>query len=108
MYAQSHGFNSANQWVTYQADVHSVPPTAPGMGTATYWVTFRVIQKVPQMFSAVLGKTSGMVASRSTPAVVVGHRRPFSFTPPPSTRPGAVGVLGTLNPSWRVFLHITH
>ena len=50
MYAQRHGFNSANQWVTYQSDVHSVPPTAPGMGTPTYWVTFRVIQKVPQMF----------------------------------------------------------
>ena len=28
MYAQSHGFNSANQWVTYQADVHSVESTS--------------------------------------------------------------------------------
>jgi hypothetical protein len=70
MYAQSHGFNAANQWVTYQSGVHSVPPTAPGMGTPTYWVTFRAIQKVPQLFSAVLGNTSGMVAARSTTAVI--------------------------------------
>src|SRR5260370_15934024 len=70
MYAQSHGFNSAHQSVTYQANVNSVPPTAPGMGTAVYWSTFRVIQKVPQMFSAVLGNTSGMVAARSTTAVI--------------------------------------
>src|ERR1039457_1682662 len=61
MYAQAHGFNSANQWVTYQAGVGSTPPTAAGMGTASYWVTFRVIQKVPQMFSSVLGNPSGMV-----------------------------------------------
>src|SRR5260370_13652448 len=70
MYAQSHGFNSANQWVTCQADVRSTPPTAPGMGTATYWVTFRVIQKVPQMFSAGRGNPAGMVAARSTTAVI--------------------------------------
>jgi Putative Flp pilus-assembly TadE/G-like len=70
MYAQNHGFNSANKWVTYQAGVGSVPPTAPGVGTASYWVTFRVIQRVPQMFSAVLGNPSGIVAARSTTAVI--------------------------------------
>ena len=70
MYAQNHGFNSTNQRVTYQAGVGSAPPTAPGIGTPAYWVTFRVIQRVPQLFSAVLGNASGLVAARSTAAVI--------------------------------------
>jgi hypothetical protein len=70
MYAQLHGFNSTNHWVTYEAGAASTPPTAPGMGTASYWVTFRAVQKVPMMFSAVLGNTSGMVAARSTTALI--------------------------------------
>src|SRR5258708_7512653 len=95
MYAQNHGFNSANQWVTYQADVHSVPPTAPGMGTATYWVTFRVIQKVPQMFSAVLGNTSGMVAARSTTAVIGASDCIYALNP--TNYSGALSVGGSAN-----------
>jgi Flp pilus assembly protein TadG len=92
MYAQSHGFNSANKWVTYQANVGSVPPTAPGMGNASYWVTFRVIQKVPQMFSAVLGNTSGMVAARSTTAVIGASDCIYALNP---TQSGAVSIGGT-------------
>ncbi len=70
MYAQSHGFNSAgNQTVTYQTGVSSTPPTAPGTGSASHWITFRVVQKVPQLFSAVLGNTTGLVAARSTAAL---------------------------------------
>jgi Flp pilus assembly protein TadG len=92
MYAQKHGFNSTNQWVTYQAGVASVPPTAPGMGTATYWVTFRVIQKVPQMFSAVLGNPTGMVAARSTTAVIGGGACIYALNP---NALGAVSVGGT-------------
>ena len=69
MYAQAHGFKSTNQWVTYQAGIHGTPPTATGSGTGSYWVTFRVIQKVPQMFSAILGNMSGMVAARSSAAI---------------------------------------
>jgi hypothetical protein len=95
MYAQSHGFNSTNQWVTYQSNVASVPPTAPGMGTATYWVTFRVIQKVPQMFSAVLGNTSGMVAARSTTAVIGASDCIYALNR--TNYPGAVSVGGTSN-----------
>src|SRR6516162_1151472 len=71
MYAQTHGFNSTNQRVTYQAGVGSTPPTAPGTGSAAYWVTFRAVQRVPQLFSAVLGNASGLVAARST-AIVTG------------------------------------
>ena len=70
MYAQAHGFNTAGS-VTWQAGTNAVPPDAPGSGTAGYWATFRVIQKVPMLFSAVLGNTSGLVVARST-AVVIG------------------------------------
>src|ERR1051326_7420215 len=31
LYAQSHGFNSTNQWVTYEYSVARTPPTAPGI-----------------------------------------------------------------------------
>jgi hypothetical protein len=92
LYAQNHGFNSANQWVTYQAGVGSVPPTAPGVGTVSYWVTFRVIQKVPQMFSAVLGNPSGIVAARSTAAVIAANDCIYALNPNAS---GALSVGGT-------------
>src|SRR5690242_8740207 len=49
MYAQAHGFNSLDsngnstgKNVTYQAGASSVPPTASGITSAAYWVTFRV------------------------------------------------------------------
>jgi len=35
MYAQQHGFNSDNQ-VTYQSGTTGTPPTASGIGTASY------------------------------------------------------------------------
>jgi hypothetical protein len=92
MYAQNHGFSSTNQWITYQSGVTSVPPTAPGIGSAAYWVTFRVIQKVPQMFSAVLGNTSGMVAARSTAVVTGAINCIYALNP---TAPNAVSVGGT-------------
>jgi hypothetical protein len=92
MYAQAHGFNSTNQWVTYQAGVGSTPPTATGMGTASYWVTFRVVQRVPQMFSAIMGNTSGLVAARST-AVLTGAADCIYALDP--HMPGAVSVGGT-------------
>jgi Flp pilus assembly protein TadG len=92
MYAQAHGFNSTNQWVTYQAGVGSTPPTAPGMGTASYWVTFRVVQRVPQMFSAVIGNPSGLVAARSTSAVIGASDCIYALDPHAS---GAVSVGGT-------------
>jgi hypothetical protein len=92
MYAQTHGFSSTNQWVTYQAGVGSTPPTAPGMGTASYWVTFRAVQRVPQMFSAVLGNPSGLVAARSTTAVIGATDCIYALNPNAS---GALSVGGT-------------
>ena len=92
MYAQAHGFNSTNQAVTYQAGVGSSPPTAPGMGTASYWVTFRVVQRVPQMFSAIMGNTSGLVAARSTAVLTGASDCIYALDP---HMPGAVSIGGT-------------
>jgi Putative Flp pilus-assembly TadE/G-like len=92
MYAQSHGFNSTNQRVTYQSGVGSAPPTAPGIGTPAYWVTFRVIQRVPQLFSAVLGNSSGLVAARSTAALNGASDCIYALNPHAS---GALSVGGT-------------
>jgi hypothetical protein len=92
MYAQSHGFNGTNQWVTYQSGVGSTPPSISGMSSASYWVSFRVIQKVPTMFSAVLGNTSGMVAARSSSAIIGASDCIYALNP---TASGAVSVGGT-------------
>src|SRR5258708_11248983 len=108
MYAKSHGFNSTNQWVTYQADAHSVPPTAPGMGTPTFWITFRVIQKVPQMFSAVLGNTSGMVAARSTTAVIGATDCIYALNRNSTSRALSVGGTARLTSSCRGFVDSPH
>ena len=70
MYGQAHGFNSTGS-LTYESGTASTPPpTAPNIGSAQYWVTFRAYQTVPQLFSAVLGNLSGQVVGRSTAAVV--------------------------------------
>jgi hypothetical protein len=97
MYAQQHGFNSVgfatgNQLVTYQTGVASTPPTATGTGSPAYWVTFRVLQKVPQLFSSVLGNTSGMVAARSTAAITGVNDCIYALNPNQS---GAISVGGT-------------
>ena len=105
MYAQSHGFNSENKWVTYQAGVGSVPPTAPGMGTASYWVTFRVIQRVPQMFSAVLGNPSGIVAGRSTTAVIGASDCIYALNPSNSVIGLSVGGTASLVSSSGVYVN---
>jgi hypothetical protein len=91
MYAQAHGFNGAGQ-VTYQSGNSSTPPTAPGMGTAPYWVTFRVAQRVPQLFSAILGNTSGMVVARSTGTLVGATDCIYALN---RTVPSAISIGGT-------------
>ena len=67
-YGEAHGFTADS--LTYQTGVASVPATAAGMRAAAYWVTFRATQKVPQLFSAVLGNRTGLVVGRSTAAIV--------------------------------------
>jgi hypothetical protein len=99
MYAAAHGFQATgNQNVTYQTGGPSLtgttaaPPTAPGIGSISYWVTYRVVQKVPQMFSAVLGFPNGMVAARST-AVVTGANDCIYVMDPAAS--GSMNVNGT-------------
>ncbi len=70
LYAKQNGFDTANsnQSVTIQSNVTPTPPTAPGVAGAAYWITVRVSQRVPLLFSAVMGNTSGLVAARATGA----------------------------------------
>jgi hypothetical protein len=76
LYAQQNGFNpvaGSNQNVTITSDVNPSQtnpiPTAPGINNGAWWITARVAQKVPTLFSAVLGNTSGLVAARATAAI---------------------------------------
>jgi Flp pilus assembly protein TadG len=81
-YALLNGFTTtSSQTVTVQASdavtaptllgctpqVH-YPPTAPCVNTP-YWVTVKITQQVPQLFSAVTGHPLGTVAAESTAAV---------------------------------------
>jgi len=82
-YAQRNGFevggNSGRQNVTVESNApppscgSSSPPdcvpTAPGVA-ASYWVTVRVTETVPQLFSAVLGNATAVVSARATAAIV--------------------------------------
>ena len=83
LYAAQNGFSAANsrQWVSVQASDRNTPPTvaacnplvyhpptAPCVDTY-YWVTVRVGERIPQLFSAVLGNFMGTSAARATAAV---------------------------------------
>jgi hypothetical protein len=69
LYAAQNGFTTAGaQTVTLQGGV-GAPPTAPYL-TSVYWVTARVQQTVPQIFSGVFGNTSGTTGARATAAVL--------------------------------------
>lgn len=94
LYATINGFSNAppKQSVTVEANVTTPPPTAPGIHSASYWVTVRVSQQVPQLFSAVLGNTTGMVAARATAAVTPAADCIYALDPAAS---GALSVKGT-------------
>lgn len=69
LYAQQNGFTaSGNQNVTMAADITSPAPTVPNV-QVNYWVTARVSQGIPQLFSSVLGNTLGVSAARATAAL---------------------------------------
>ncbi|HLK49288.1 MAG TPA: pilus assembly protein TadG-related protein [Bryobacteraceae bacterium] len=91
LYAQAHGFSSTGS-VTYQTGLNSAPPTASGIGSAPYWVVYRTYQRVPQLFSAVLGNFSGLVVGRSTAAVVGATDCIYALDP---NMAGAISVGGT-------------
>ncbi|MEQ1949419.1 MAG: pilus assembly protein TadG-related protein, partial [Bryobacteraceae bacterium] len=74
-YAVSNGFEPGGQGGKQNVTIESglgVPPTGEGLsaGNVYYWVTVRTTQSVPQLFSSLLGNTQGLVAARSTAAVV--------------------------------------
>jgi uncharacterized protein (DUF2147 family) len=94
LYAARNGFSTArsNQSVTIAANVTNPPPTAPGVYSASYWVTVRVSQQVPQLFSAVLGNTTGTIAARATAAVSPSRKCIYALDPAAS---GALTVSGT-------------
>ncbi|MCU1336090.1 MAG: hypothetical protein JWO19_1671 [Bryobacterales bacterium] len=82
-YAQQNGFTSGGsggrQRVTIQsneADPLNPPPTdmcvtqMKCVKDAVYWVTARSTQTVPQLFSAVINRTEGIVSAKATAALV--------------------------------------
>jgi hypothetical protein len=87
LYAKQNGFlHSSSQDVTYTSGTSASPPTVAGLSSASYWVTFRVTQVVPQLFSAVAGNMTGMVTSRSTAAVTGSRDCIYALNP------AAIGV----------------
>ena len=88
LYAQQNGFNpiaGSRQSVTISSDVNPTPanpiPTAPGINNGTWWVTARVTQQVPNLFSAVLGNSTGLVAARATAAIQPGISCVYALDP---------------------------
>jgi len=99
-YAQQNGFadggKNGRQEVTVAADTSSPPPTLAGdprrQVQVYYWVTVRVRERVPQLFSAVLGHSTGYVSARATAAVadtiVTGSLILINRSNDPSPEPG--------------------
>ena len=81
-YAKLNGFtsggDSGRQDVTVTAGVPSPspspPPTAPG-ANVYYWVTVRITDTVPQLYSALLGNATATVAARATAGIVRANVR---------------------------------
>jgi len=72
LYAQANGFTVAaggRQNVTLASGLGPSAPTAPGVAVE-YWVTGRVSERIPQLFSAVLGNVESTASARATAAVV--------------------------------------
>jgi Flp pilus assembly protein TadG len=88
LYAQSNGFNpvaGSGQTVTISSDSNPSTarpiPTAPGVNNGTWWITARVAQKVPSLFSAVLGYANGLVVARASAAIQPGIACVYALDP---------------------------
>jgi hypothetical protein len=75
-YGFTSGGDGGRQNVTMESGANSSPndcnlskPTAPCI-TADYWVTVRTVESIPQLFSAILGNTTGLSSARATAAAV--------------------------------------
>jgi Tfp pilus assembly protein PilX len=94
LYAKDNGFQvtaSGNQNVVLSGGT-GTPPTLTGLNSS-YWVTVRVSESLPQMFSAVLGNRSGVVSARATAIVEPGPQNCIYIMDPASS--GALSMSGT-------------
>lgn len=67
LYAKDNGFqvsSTSNQNVTIAANT-TAPPTLTGI-SPEYWVTARATERIPQLFSSILGNKNGYISARST------------------------------------------
>ena len=83
LYAKQNGFSPGTQGqnVTIESQVTPKVPTAPGVDGVGWWVTVRVSQRVPQLFSAVLGNKTGTVSARASAAVQPGLGCVYALDP---------------------------
>src|SRR5690242_8530283 len=96
LYAKQNGFapDNTNQNVTIESHVTPNVPTAPGLGSAAWWITVRVSQRVPQLFSAIMGNRDGVVTARATAAVQPGLGCVYALDP---TAQGSFYQNGTIS-----------
>jgi len=82
LYASNNGFTAGGQGgkqnITMAADVTTPIPTVPNVTVVKYWVTARTVQSIPQLFSAVLGNSTGTISAIAT-AGIAGIITPGSF-----------------------------
>ncbi len=83
LYAKQNGFDTTDpkKTVTIQSNVTPTAPTVPGVTGMGYWITVRVTQRVPALFSAILGNTEGLVAARATGALYPGMGCVYALDP---------------------------
>src|SRR5262245_55400390 len=83
LYAKDNGFYPTNsrQNVTIVSNITSTIPTAPGVSGAGWWITVRVTQTVPQLFSAIAGNRTGLVAARTTAVIQPGDGCVYALDP---------------------------
>jgi hypothetical protein len=92
LYAKQNGFlNTGRQTVTLQGG--TTAPPAPGL-TPAYWVTATVTERVPTLFSAVLGKPTMQLGSQSTGAIFKGSGGGCVYVLNPNSTPGAYTQVG--------------
>jgi Flp pilus assembly protein TadG len=70
LYGQANGFaNSGNQTLTMASSASGIAPD-PSVFTVLYTVTATASETIPQLFSGLLGNTSGKITAQSTAEVV--------------------------------------
>jgi hypothetical protein len=83
LYAKQNGFSPSHPRQNVTIESHTTPnvPTAPGLGSVGWWITVRVTQRVPQLFSAILGNPTGLIAARASAAVQPGMGCVYALDP---------------------------